>query len=304
MTGNQFKYAPIALFVYDRPWHTQKTLEALAENELIGQSELYIFADGPKETATREELRNISEVNSVISRMKMPCKTHVISSGKNLGLSKSILGGINYVFKNYERIIVVEDDIVTQKGFLKFLNEALEIYENENDVMHVGAYMHKLKGNLPETAMTRLMTCWGWATWKDSWKKFNPDPFDLLKKLEHKDIRKFDYNSSYNNYRMLKKNAAGKNDSWAIRWYTSIFLENGLCYNTTKSLTTNIGHDASGTHSFKSKSYQFDLVDYVKAEWIPVEENVLVRHALISFYWKLKLRETPNYIRHLISGKL
>ena len=42
------KYAPIALFVYNRPEHTKKTLEALQKNTLAQNSELFIFSDGPK----------------------------------------------------------------------------------------------------------------------------------------------------------------------------------------------------------------------------------------------------------------
>ena len=40
--------APIALFVYARPDHTRRTVEALQRNHLAGESELVIFSDAPK----------------------------------------------------------------------------------------------------------------------------------------------------------------------------------------------------------------------------------------------------------------
>ena len=40
--------APIILFVYNRPWHTRKTIEALQKNELADQSDLIIYSDAPK----------------------------------------------------------------------------------------------------------------------------------------------------------------------------------------------------------------------------------------------------------------
>ena len=36
--------APIVLFVYNRPWHTKKALQALKENDLADQSILYIYS--------------------------------------------------------------------------------------------------------------------------------------------------------------------------------------------------------------------------------------------------------------------
>ena len=40
--------APVILFVYNRPIHTQKTLEALAANRLATSTDLIIFSDGNK----------------------------------------------------------------------------------------------------------------------------------------------------------------------------------------------------------------------------------------------------------------
>ena len=39
---------PVALFIYNRPEHTQKTVESLACNRLAEDTILHVFSDGPK----------------------------------------------------------------------------------------------------------------------------------------------------------------------------------------------------------------------------------------------------------------
>jgi len=63
--------APIVLFVYKRPWHTEQTLTALAANYLAKDSVLYIYADGPKERSDIEELSAINEVRKLVRKKQL-----------------------------------------------------------------------------------------------------------------------------------------------------------------------------------------------------------------------------------------
>ena len=62
--------APIVLFCYNRPQHTEQTLRALSENILAEQSELFVFCDGPKADATEEQLKKIEEVRRIVKIKK------------------------------------------------------------------------------------------------------------------------------------------------------------------------------------------------------------------------------------------
>lgn len=143
--------APIVLFTYNRPHHTQKTLQALMQNELADKSVLYIYCDGAKEHATETDKTNITEVRKVV-RSKQWCKeVHIIEAEKNKGLAKSIISAVTEIVGKYGKIIVLEDDIITSKGFLRYMNDALSIYQTQDKVMHVSAYMYPHKERLPET---------------------------------------------------------------------------------------------------------------------------------------------------------
>ena len=130
-------YAPIILFIYNRPDHTRQTLEALSANTLAQESDLFIFADGAKENATSVQLEKIRETREV-ARSKSWCKSvTVIESEKNKGLAASIISGVTEIANKYGKVIVLEDDIVTGKYFLEFMNDALEKYAGEKKVWHI-----------------------------------------------------------------------------------------------------------------------------------------------------------------------
>lgn len=164
--------APIALFVYNRLNHTQRTITALQQNSLAQESELYIFSDGPKDEAGVEKVETIRKYLKTISGFK---SVHIKERPENWGLAKSIIEGATEIVGQFGKIIVLEDDIVTSPHFLKYLNEALDLYQNEEKVISVHGYIYPVKQVLPETFFLRGADCWGWATWQRGWRLFQPD---------------------------------------------------------------------------------------------------------------------------------
>jgi len=145
---------------------------------------------------------------------------------------------------------------------LQYLNDALSFYENNEQVMHIGAYMYPINPEaLPETFFFRLITSWGWATWKRAWDYFEPDVEKLNSRFDKEKIYAFSIDGTENFWKIFQDFRAGKNNSWATRWYASIFLQNGLALHPAKSMTNNIGHDASGTHSGVSDMYAVRVAD-------------------------------------------
>jgi hypothetical protein len=241
--------APVALFVYNRPDHTSRTLEALRKNENASETDLYIFADGPKANATEKDLGAIREVRNIVSIIKGFRNVVLSFSEKNLGLAGSIVNGINTVLEKSEAVIVLEDDVLTSAGFLSFCNSALNKYAEEKNVSAISGYLFPVKTGMSEAFFLSLVCCWGWATWKRAWKLYEPDPEKLIRQIEATNSdRKFNLNNSYPYFELLKMQMDKKVDSWAIRWYASSFLENKLMLYPPESLTQNIGMDGSGSH--------------------------------------------------------
>lgn len=240
-------FAPIALFVYNRPQHTARTLKFLQQNELAAESRLFIFSDGAKSDA---DLEMVDKVRDLIKDADGFKSIEIIRRKENIGLANSIIAGVTKLVADYGQVIVFEDDLISSPYTLTYFNESLNRYRQEEKVMHIGAYMYNLKGeNVPETFFYRAATSWGWATWDRAWKHFEPNIDKLMGQFTAADKRAFSIEHTMNFWKQMKDFKNGRNNSWAIRWYASIFLKKGLTLNPSQSLVNNIGHDGSGIHS-------------------------------------------------------
>ena len=240
-------FAPIALFVYNRPQHTERTLKFLKQNELAAESRLFIFSDGAKTADDEEKVNAVREILKTVDGFK---SVEIIRRKENMGLANSVIAGVNRLVKDYKQVIVFEDDLITSPYTLLYFNDALSRYRTEEQVMHIGAYMYPLKENtLPEAFFYRAATSWGWATWDRAWQYFEPDIDVLIGKFDAKKRAAFSIEHTMNFWKQMQDFKKGKNNSWAIRWYASLFLRNGLTLNPAHSLVNNIGHDGTGVHS-------------------------------------------------------
>ncbi len=267
--------APIALFVYNRPLHTKHVLEALKLNKLVSQSMLYIYCDGLKLEYDDEINLNIQETRSIVKEVNWCKETIIIEREINLGLSASIISGINEVISKHGSVIVLEDDTVPSPGFLTYMNQALNLYKDEEQVgcLHGWNYSINTSGFNQSTFFLKGADCWGWATWKRAWDLFNSNGTELLNTIQAKNLMyEFNRRDTHQFDQMLKDQINGKNDSWAIRWHASLLLNNKLCLHPVKPLITNIGLDGTGVHSGSTFIKQIP-VDFINVNSIDIKES-------------------------------
>ncbi|MFA4901973.1 MAG: glycosyltransferase [Desulfobaccales bacterium] len=274
-------FAPITLFVYNRPWHTYKTVEALKRNVHADQSELFVFSDGSKNDAAAIK---VLKVRNYLKRITGFKKVTIIERNSNFGLAKSIISGVTEVVDSYGKIIVLEDDLITSPYFLKFMNDGLELYQDSDKVISLGGYMHPLD-NLPEIFFLPGTYWWGWGTWKRGWNLFEPDGSKLLQELKERNLeQKFNMNMAGGCLGMLESQVAGRNDSWDIRWQAAAFVNNKVSLFPGTSLVYNIGTDGTGIHSGKSSQFYTKLSKLpISVKDIPVIENSYILNEIINY---------------------
>ena len=275
-------FAPIALFVYNRPEHTRRTIKFLQQNLLAEESRLYIFSDAAKNPNNQSLVEEVREIIHSVEGFK---HVELIERKNNLGLANSIIDGVSRLVKEYGKVIVFEDDLISSMYTLQYFNDALIRYQDEEKVMHIGAYMYPLKEeNLPETFFYRAATSWGWATWDRAWKNFEPDIDLIISRFDNEKKHRFSIDGTMNFWKQILEFKSGKNNSWAIRWYASIFLKGGLTLNPSKSLINNIGHDGTGIHSGMNDIYHV-IINPQPIQSFPekIEENQLVYHSIKNF---------------------
>lgn len=278
--------APVILFVYNRPFHTKNTVRALQKNTLASQSELFIYSDGAKNDNQRESVNAVREYLKEIEGFK---KVTVIERYTNFGLANSIIDGVTKIVNEFGKVIVLEDDLVTSPYFLAYMNDGLKLYENDKNIASIHGYIYPID-NLPDTFFIRGADCWGWGTWKRAWNVFEPDGKILLEKLKSRGLQnEADFNGSYQYTKMLEDQIIGKNNSWAIRWYISAFLEDMLTLYPGKSFVENIGNDGSGTHSEETKVFSaITNACFTELTKINVVENSYCRKRIEEFFLSMK----------------
>lgn len=276
--------APVALFCFNRPNHLKKTLINLKKNYLSKQSKIYVFSDGAK---NKDDYHKVKMVRELIKNFDGFGDKQIILRNKNYGLAKNIVNGIDYVLKKENKIIVLEDDLITSKFFLEYMNLNLNNYEKNNKVASIHGYIYPVeKKNLPNYFFIRGADCWGWATWKRAWRKYEKNPKTLLSRLKKTNqVKEFNFNNSKDYFKMLEKNLYSNNKSWAIQWYASAFLENMFTLYPKYTYVKNIGLDGSGKNTRIKYSLNSKFGKNFKSSKInSVKDNIVARRKFEDFF--------------------
>ena len=238
--------APIALFVYNRPRHTERAVEALRRNIEFELGRLFVFCDAAR--GNGDDL-TVRETRRVVHELRHP-RLEIVEAAENKGLARSIVDGVTALCRAFGRVVVVEDDLIVSPVFLQYMNAAFNRYEDIESVMQLSGHMFPVAVQSKNDAVfLPFTTSWGWGTWARAWKAFDErgEAFDDLRR--NKEMRRrFDVDGTYPYFRMLKRQRRGQVDSWAIRWYLSVFMRQGLTLYPCQSLVVNSGFDGTGTH--------------------------------------------------------
>ena len=291
--------APVALFVYNRPGHTERTLEALSANTLAADSTLAIFSDAPR---TADQADDVAKVRALIARERWGfARVERIEHSHNQGLARSVIGGVSRLLEEHDRLIVLEDDLVTSRHFLSYCNAALERYRDEPSVFSISGY------NLPPAQMpiptsyahdvyfNPRCSSWGWATWRDRWQRADWSVERYPQVLRSRALRRAFAAGGDDLLAMLIAQQRGQVDSWAVRWALTHTLHGGLAVYPVHSFVDNIGRDGSGVHCAASDDPANELGEARwPARWpdVPsVDERIMDcfrAHYRKSWRWKLR----------------
>lgn len=263
MTDNNL--APISLFVYNRLEETKQTIEALKQNFLASESELFIFSDGPKNEVAIEKVENVRSYIKSITGFK---SIEVFESDENKGLANSIIQGVSKIIKKYGKIIVLEDDLITTPNFLNFMNQALAFYKKDVNIYTINGYSPLIENieEMNDKVYFHSRTCsWGWATWCDRWDEniFNKRQIKEYLEVNTGILEKFKKENGNDVERMLLGTLTGENDSWYIRWVFHNFLNNKQSVFPVLSKIVNIGFNVNATHCDGISAYVSRLDRYL-----------------------------------------
>lgn len=238
---------PVAVFAYNRPFHTRRALESLSRCYRRKECDFFFFLDGPR---TEDARPQVNATRKVLKEWGGEFNAQIVERNSNQGLANSIVSGVTELCRKYGRVIVLEDDLVVGTDFLHYMLESLSRYKNDEQVLQIGGFTVSSPENLTtDVFLLPVTTTWGWATWQRAWRHFSWQPRDLdTAKLDREWYRLFDLNGTCSFSNMLEDRLSGRNDSWGILWWYAVSRCQGLVAYPKNSLVWNGGFDGSGVH--------------------------------------------------------
>lgn len=248
---------PVILIAYNRPKALKEALESLAANDLAEKTDLYIQIDGPKGP---EDVARVEAVQDVARKAMGFQSVEVACAADNRGLACSVIAAVEHVLEISETVIVLEDDLLVHPGFLTYMNEALECYAFRSEVWSVCGYSNRI--HVPDGYDFDAYFCprsssWGWGTWRDRWQSVDWNPTRASLK---KNARAFNRWGGSDCAKMLRNWMEGRNQSWAIRFCYSQFIQGKASLFPVRSLVDpSAGFEGDGTNCHKYSRFKFDM---------------------------------------------
>lgn len=277
---------PLALFVYARADHTERTLAALLANRGIERFALTVFCDGargaadaPRVAATRAAVHRLLDAPTGFGGVA------IVESPVNRGLAASIIAGVDRLLEDADRIVVMEDDLVTAPSFLDYMTATLDRYADRSEVFSVTGW-NPGPGAVPipddyafDVYFNPRSSSWGWGTWKDRWRKVD---FAVPDYPAFKDdlAAQLGFNRGGDDLtEMLLQEREQNLGSWSIRMSYAHFRHHAVAAYPCRSQLCNIGLDGSGEHCGAATHLAVDLAlaksSFRLPDWVAVDERIM-----------------------------
>lgn len=276
--------APIVLFTYKRVDTLKKTVEALQGNYLASKSDLIVFSDGSKNEVDSIAVNEVRHYLETLSGFK---SVRIVTSLNNKGLANSIIEGVTEVLKKHEKVIVLEDDLVSSPNFLNYMNDALLFYQDDLRVFSISGFSIPIKSNKTfDVYFTNRASSWGWATWQYQWENIDWEVKDY-ETFKFNFRKRYQFNKMGSDlFGMLDRQMRGKINSWAIRWCYHQFKYDLFSVHPILSKISNIGFSEEASNTKKKNNRYSTLLDNRNEVNFSFTEQVKIEKYLIKQYVK------------------
>lgn len=245
---------PVAFIIFNRPEQTAKVFAAL---RAARPANLFVIADGARPDVASDR-NNCTWTRAVVDLVDWPCEVVTRFAETNLGLRRNVAEGLEWVFEQVERAIILEDDCLPDRTFFPFCEELLERYAENRHVAAISGTNLDPTRNVLSTDQSyyfsRFCHIWGWATWRRAWQLCDHHMKEwpelrqtdwLLNKVENRTSENFwrrHFDDSYG------QDAGGLN-TWDIPWLFSCWRHEMLSVVPRTNLVSNLGFGAMASHT-------------------------------------------------------
>ena len=292
---SELDLAPIVLFVYNRPEHTKKTLQALSLNKLASKSKLFVYSDGSKDITDIENVTKINKVREIVRSNSWCGELKLIEAEYNIGLADSIKNGVTKIVEKFGKVIVIEDDIITSPAFLTYMNKALNFYINRKSVFFISGFNYPAtKMKIPDdytydVYVSIRNSSWGWATWADRWNQIDWDIKNYQSLVNSSAIQEAFSREGDDVLDLLYKRQSGELKIWSIQSTFAQFENHGITIFPTQSYVDNVGMDGSGENCGTNEYFKNNVL--CQKEEIHFLEILYQDKRIINSYYNVNCRK-------------
>ena len=262
-------YAPIIIFSYNRPNSLKYLIKSIKKNSEAKNSSIYFFQDNFK---NMQDVEYVNKCKKLIKNTKGFKKVRLILRKSHYGFYKNFINGLKFFFMKHNQGIILEDDLVVSKYFLKFMNQSLIRYKNDKRVWSISGWNYDipLKSKYDAYFMRNFIS-WGWATWANRFNKYKKKPDKIIKNWDRDKIKKFNLDNNYDYFSQILRNQNNLLNSFGVFWYATIFENKGLCLAPLKSMVVNTGWNSKATHTkIKNKTFTTKKLSQKKKFKFPI----------------------------------
>ena len=257
---------PVLLLIYNRPILTKKLLKKLST---IKPKKIFISSDGPKNKL--DELL-CDKTKKLIKGINWNCSIKKNFLKKNYGCKEAVSRGLNWFFNYNSSGIILEDDCIPNKDFFDFCKKMLTYYKSNKNIGCITGnnFLNNKMKFENNYYFSKYANCWGWATWRRAWRKYDSNvkfwpKFKKLKKWKNNSLSNIErrywemiFNKSFND----------KIDSWAYCWTLSLWKNNMCTVTPSKNLVKNIGITSSRRiANFSPTVYNVQSINFKKIKF-------------------------------------
>jgi len=248
-------FTPVLFLVFNRPSQTKIVFNAIRNAK---PPRLYIACDGPRPNLKKDS-ELIDQVKQIVSAVDWQCEIKTLFRDVNLGCKLAVSEAISWFFSHEDSGIILEDDCLPSQSFFWFCQTFLELYKYDKSVMAItGLNIAGSSVSKYDTFFSNFPLMWGWATWADSWHKYDLTMAEWPRFCADSEILRLDIGNLPFMLEIsdaMQKTYHGLIDTWDYQWILCCWLNKGLTVVPSLNLIKNIGFDEFATHTYSQPSY-------------------------------------------------
>lgn len=298
---------PVLYITFARPEYASQSFAAIKKAR---PKKLYFYSNKARANKPDEIARN-EEVRSYIKQIDWDCEVKTWFRDEYVDVLTSLLGAIDWLFKNEERGIVIEEDVVASVAFFDYCDKLLVIHENNEKVWMISGdnYSPEYTPDNVDYFYSKFLMIYGWASWRNRWDRMDRELSFWPSYRKSKQFKKYwgcSLISCWKKYywdRSFNKHASIK--AWDGTFFLNMAYNNGVSIVPIRNLTADIGF--VGDHINGIKNNTMELVDFTNDSYpIARHPKLMMSDKKYDFHLFLKLEifKRLKNINKILSKKI